>query len=391
MSPTQVGQGGINTRVQFSNQGGLSNQGYILPPVYQYPQQFMVNPGSPVLNNQYQNTPGVINNDILVTIQTSLESMHKKLGQLDTIQSSVQNITIKLVEMERQMRDMEDSQNFISGKYDILSTHTETNTNTIATLTSELKTLKTTNTKLKEDIALFRDDIIDLKCRSMRDNLLFMGIPEGATTHLNGTAPIPEPIQPQQLAADTTPEGSDSTDPVPADTTPEGSDSTDPVPADTTPVGSDSTDPVPAGVTTNTPQSNQSAERSAFTQDDCVKKVHFFCEIVLQVENASVHVRIDRAHRIGAFSRGKTRPTVVKFADTASKLLVKSALKSVNLRQTTYPVVEQFAQEVKERRKELIPKLIEARQRGDKAVLVRDKLFINNIQYRPTSGANPSD
>ena len=231
MSPTQVGQGGINTRVQFSNQGGLSNQGYILPPVYQYPQQFMVNPGSPVLNNQYQNTPGVINNDILVTIQTSLESMHKKLGQLDTIQSSVQNITIKLVEMERQMRDMEDSQNFISGKYDILSTHTETNTNTIATLTSELKTLKTTNTKLKEDIALFRDDIIDLKCRSMRDNLLFMGIPEGATTHLNGTAPIPEPIQPQQLAADTTPEGSDSTDPVPADTTPEGSDSTDPVPA----------------------------------------------------------------------------------------------------------------------------------------------------------------
>ena len=89
MFPTQVGQGGINTTVQFSNQGGLSNQGYILPPVYQYPQQFMMNPGSPVLNNQYQNTPGVINNDILVTIQTSLESMHKKLGQLDTIQSSV--------------------------------------------------------------------------------------------------------------------------------------------------------------------------------------------------------------------------------------------------------------------------------------------------------------
>ena len=65
------------------------------------------------------------------------------------------------------MRDMEDSQNFISGKYDSLSTHTETNTNSIATLTSELKTLKTTNTKLKEDNALFRDDIIDLKCRSM--------------------------------------------------------------------------------------------------------------------------------------------------------------------------------------------------------------------------------
>ena len=157
--------------------------------------------------------------------------------------------------MERKMRDMEDSQNFISGKYDSLSTHTETNTNTIATLTSELKTLKTTNTKIKEDNALFRDDIIDLKCRSMRDNVLFIGIPEGATTHLNGQAPIPEPTQPQQLAADTTLEGSDGTDPV------------------------------PAGATSNTTQSNQSAERGAFTQDDCVKKVHFFCENVLQGEN----------------------------------------------------------------------------------------------------------
>ena len=41
-----------------------------------------MNPGSPVLNNQYQNTPGVITNDILFNIQTYLESMHKKLGQL---------------------------------------------------------------------------------------------------------------------------------------------------------------------------------------------------------------------------------------------------------------------------------------------------------------------
>ena len=44
-----------------------------------------MNPGSPVLNNQYQNTPGVITNDILFNIQTSLESMHKKLGQLDFV------------------------------------------------------------------------------------------------------------------------------------------------------------------------------------------------------------------------------------------------------------------------------------------------------------------
>ena len=80
---------------------------------------------------------------------------------------------------------------------------------------------------------------------------------------MNGPTPIPEPTHPQQLAADTIPEGADGTDPL------------------------------PAGATSNATQSNQSAERGAFTQDDCVKKVHFFCENVLQVKNASVHVRID--------------------------------------------------------------------------------------------------
>ena len=44
-------------------------------------------------------------------------------------------------------------------------------------------------------------------------------------------------------------------------------------------------------------------------------------------------------------------PIVVTFADTDSQLLIKSVLKSVNLRQTTYNVVEHFPQEVKERRK----------------------------------------
>jgi len=43
ISPTQVGQGVINTGVQFfCNQGGQSSQGYILPPVNKYPQQFMM-------------------------------------------------------------------------------------------------------------------------------------------------------------------------------------------------------------------------------------------------------------------------------------------------------------------------------------------------------------
>ena len=37
-----------------------------------------------------------------------------------------------------------------------------------------------------------------------------------------------------------------------------------------------------------------------------MRKINFFRENVLQVENASVYGCIDRAHRIGAFSGGKT-------------------------------------------------------------------------------------
>ena len=36
-----------------------------------------------------------------------------------------------------------------------------------------------TNKTLKSDNAVFQEDIIDLQCRSMRDNLVFVGIPEG--------------------------------------------------------------------------------------------------------------------------------------------------------------------------------------------------------------------
>jgi len=73
--------------------------------------------------------------------------------------------------------------------------------------------------------------------------------------------------------------------------------------------------------------------------------------------------------------------------DTNSKQVVKSALKSVNLRDTNYNVSEQYPQEVKDRRKQLIPIMLQARKEGKAAVLVRDKLYINNKLYSP----NPSD
>ena len=103
--------------------------------------------------------------------------------------------------------------------------------------------------------------------------------------------------------------------------------------------------------------------------------------------DASEKLFIDRAHRVGKFIPGKVRPIVAKF-NSASKDAIKNALKSVRLKHTNYNVSDQFPLEIKERRKELIPVMIEARKRGNRANLVRDKLYINGKLYYQPGPAN---
>ena len=66
-----------------------------------------------------------------------------------------------------------------------------------------------------------------------------------------------------------------------------------------------------------------------------------------------------------------------------SKVAVKSSLKDANLKATPYGAFDQYPKVVQERRKELIPIMIEARKKGQSAYLARDKLFINNKPYEP--------
>lgn len=101
-------------------------------------------------------------------------------------------------------------------------------------------------------------------------------------------------------------------------------------------------------------------------------------------------ILIDRVHRISKPIPGKTRPIVVKFKDTASKMVVKNASKSISLKAITFNKGEQYPQKEQQRRCDLILVMIEARNQNKKAVLVRDKLFIdyklylqNNTQSSP--------
>ena len=64
--------------------------------------------------------------------------------------------------------------------------------------------------------------------------------------------------------------------------------------------------------------------------------------------------------------------------------MIKTALSKANLSAPPYngafKVNDQFPPEVITRRKELIPRLISERKKGNKATLVRDKLYVNNKQ-----------
>ena len=135
----------------------------------------------------------------------------------------------------------------------------------------------------------------------------------------------------------------------------------------------------------NVPRSPRSFARVVSTGEDCVGKIHEFCESVLKIKETAGCVRIDRAHRVGNNIPGKQRSIVVKFQDTASKMVVKNALQNINLKNTPFSVFDQFPQIVQERRKELIPVMLEARRNNKKAVLVRDKLYINHKLYKPES------
>ena len=66
-------------------------------------------------------------------------------------------------------------------------------------------------------------------------------------------------------------------------------------------------------------------------------------------------------------------------------MLVKTAARQSDLTQTPFGVFYQYPPEVQEKRKRLIPIMLKARDERKKAVLVIDKLYVNNRLYEPSA------
>ena len=286
-----------------------------------------------------------------------LDYIVEKLNKIEQNQNSflirLGHIGNKMTETTIKVNEIETSQVHISQKYDSIDTTTKQNITEIHKLQGDVKNLQKENTTLSGQNAKLKDDVIDLKCRSMRDNLLFFGIPKAIAPvhHGNGQAAIfiehsdeqGEPVGQSEQIQDT------------------GS--------------SDIHSMFLNGA------SALSYAGTVQKEEDCAEKVYDFCEKVLNIPNVRSTIKIDRAHRIGVRSVGKTRPIVAKFLMKKYMVAIKTALRNVDLKTAyngAFKVNKQFQPEVIQRRPELIPRLISERIKGNRATIMRDKSYVNN-------------
>ena len=101
-------------------------------------------------------------------------------------------------------------------------------------------------------------------------------------------------------------------------------------------------------------------------------------------------VPLDRVHRLGKIKQpqpgeeAKPRPLIAKFERYRDKEMVRMAAPTA-LEGTDYGVREQYPVEIEDKRRILYPVMRSFKKnKQNKVRLIRDKLFINDIEYIPT-------
>ncbi|KAJ8385857.1 hypothetical protein AAFF_G00179230 [Aldrovandia affinis] len=94
-------------------------------------------------------------------------------------------------------------------------------------------------------------------------------------------------------------------------------------------------------------------------------------------------IEFERVHRTGRSTGERTRPIVAKFFRYKDKVRVME--KAKDLKGTNVYINEDYTDVVRQKRKELIPAMKAARERGDIAFLRHDKLIVHPASQRPRS------
>ena len=174
------------------------------------------------------------------------------LSRLSSIEAAVAENKRMIENTSRKLTDIESSQKFLSEKYDKLSKSADVNKRDLSKVQVEVKALSRENKELKSSNQSLAEDTTDLKCRSMRDNMIVLGIPETSS-----------PVERGAVG------GTDS--------------------------GTENMD-------VNQPSDSQDSPRRTYAQvtnEDGVHKIYDFCDNVLKIPRSRESIQIDRAHRLG--------------------------------------------------------------------------------------------
>jgi hypothetical protein len=106
-----------------------------------------------------------------------------------------------------------------------------------------------------------------------------------------------------------------------------------------------------------------------------------FLENTLKIEDTE-SIQIEKAYRLGKRKNGPTkqRPIVDKFTNFKDRAAVKNS--SNRLKKTKYGISPHYPREMVERRKKLVPIMLNKRKNGKTAYIVGDKLFINGSLWK---------
>lgn len=111
------------------------------------------------------------------------------------------------------------------------------------------------------------------------------------------------------------------------------------------------------------------------TSAETEKKIKKICSEKLQI---STEIELEKVNHVGKPSGERPRPVVVKFLRQKDKTAILQ--KSKSLKGTNIYINQDFTDQVRRKRKDLMPELKAARARGDIAYLRYDKLIIHSRQ-----------
>jgi tRNA threonylcarbamoyladenosine modification (KEOPS) complex Pcc1 subunit len=252
-----------------------------------------------------QNTPNKVTNSENKTPKTSKKAMTsenpEEINKIDELYTMMKSVMAKLETLDLiNERILSVEQNVKSLTKSIEFAHAE-----VTDLKEEMKQRKRTEEKivtrigeLEESNKRLQETVVDLKARSMRDNLLFHNIEES-------------------------------------------------------------------------------------DEENCAEVIYSLLEEKLDMPDARQNIKIDRAHRVGRKrdSRRKPRAIVAKFNFFPDREKIRRNARK--LKGTRIGISEQFPEEIEKVRQKLYPEMRRAKAEKQRVCLVRDKLFINNVEFIP--------